>query len=159
MKAILTLTLTFSGGIIIRPSMTRYISSTPPSSILIETRSPLVKTTMASHSCFFLFLLSGFGMFRLARTLSASNSVAWVAAIALIFIPYRFHHLAHLPLIFAGWIPLLFEALILFARERSWRRAGWLGVTFFMNALTCFSWFILVLFPLAVSGVLLLARY
>ncbi len=115
--------------------------------------------TMYSVAAFLSFPFTGYGMFRLARTLSASNSVAWVAAIALIFIPYRFHHLAHLPLIFAGWIPLLFEALILFARERSWRRAGWLGVTFFMNALTCFTWFILVLIPLAVSGVLLLARY
>jgi hypothetical protein len=97
-------------------------------------------------------------MFRLARTLSGSTA-AWVAALFLAFIPFRFHHLSHLSLIFAGWIPLLFEALVLFSRNRSWRRAIWLGVVFLMNGLTSTSYLILTAIPLAVSASLLLTRY
>lgn len=114
--------------------------------------------TVFSIAAFLSFPFSGYGMFRLARTLSASKSLAWLAGIVFAFLPYRFHHLSHLPLIFAGWIPLLFEALILFARERTWRRALWLGAAFLLNALTCVTWFILTLIPLCVSASILLSK-
>lgn len=105
------------------------------------------------------FALSGYGAFRLARTLTGSNGAAWVAGIVFGFAPYRFHQISHLNYVFAGWIPLLLEALVLFARARSWRRAAWLGVAFTMNALTCVHWFVLTLIPLAASGAYLLTRY
>ena len=114
--------------------------------------------TVFSIAAFLSFPFTGYGMFRLSRTLSASEPLAWVAGIVFAFLPYRFHHLSHLPLIFAGWIPLLFESLILFGRERTWRRASWLGLAFFMNALTCVTWFILTLIPLGVSAIILLTR-
>jgi len=114
--------------------------------------------TVFSVAAFLSFPFTGYGMFRLSRTLSAAAPLAWVAGITFMFLPYRFHHLSHLPLIFAGWIPLLVEALVLFVRERTWRRASWLGVVFVMNALTCVTWFILTLIPLGVSAVLLLTR-
>lgn len=114
--------------------------------------------TVFSVAAFLSFPFTGYSMFRLSRTLSASAPLAWVAGIVFMFLPYRFHHLSHLPLIFAGWIPLLFESLILFARERSWRRARWLGLAFFMNALTCVTWFILTLIPLGLSAIILLKR-
>lgn len=105
------------------------------------------------------FALSGYGTFRLARTLTNSNSVAWVAGIIFAFIPYRFAQLPHLPYLFAGWIPLLLEALVLFARKRSWGRAAWLGIAFLMNALSSIHWFVLTLIPLGLSAGFLLARY
>src|SRR5687768_13004853 len=105
------------------------------------------------------FTLCGYGMFRLARTLTQSNGVAWVAGVAFAFVPYRFHHLPHLPYLWAGWIPLLLEALVLFARQNTKRRAVWLGIAFFMNALSCIHWFVLTLIPLALTAVLLLMRY
>ena len=115
--------------------------------------------TLTVHSVATLvaFAFSGYGMFRLARTLTAANGAAWIAGIVFAFIPYHFQRLPHLHLIFAGWIPLLLESLILFARQRSWRRAGWLGVAFTMNALTCTTWFILTLLPLTLSAVFLMA--
>jgi hypothetical protein len=61
--------------------------------------------------------------------------------------PFSLSSPAHQHLIFAGWIPLLFEALIRFARQRSWPRAAWLGVAFLMNGLTCTSWLILTVIP------------
>jgi hypothetical protein len=105
------------------------------------------------------FALSGYGAFRLARTLSASYGGAWVAGVAFAFVPYRFFKLPHLHYMFAVWIPLVLESLVLFARERSWRRAGWLGCAFLMNALTCITWFILTLIPLGLSGIVLLVQY
>lgn len=105
------------------------------------------------------FTLCGYGMFRLARTLTGSYGVAWVAGVAFAFVPYRFHHLPHIPYLWAGWIPLVLEALVLFARQNTKRRAVWLGIAFFMNALSCIHWFVLTLIPLALTAALLLVRY
>lgn len=101
------------------------------------------------------FALCGYGMFRLARTLTGSDGAAWVAGVAFAFVPYRFHHLPHITYLFAGWVPLLLEALVLFARERSRKRAAWLGVAFLMNGLTCIHWFVLTLIPLALTALFL----
>ncbi len=114
--------------------------------------------TVYSLAAFLSFPFTGYATFRLARTLSGSMGVAWIAGIIIAFLPFRFHHLAHLHLIFAGWVPLLFEALILFTRQRSWRRATWLGCAFLMNALTCTTWFLLTIIPLVLSALLLLTR-
>jgi hypothetical protein len=115
--------------------------------------------TVHSLATFFAFVLSGYGAFRLARTLTGSYGAAWVAGVAFAFIPYRFQRLPHLHYIFAGWIPLLFEASVLFVRGRSLRRAVWLGVAFLMNALTCITWFILALIPLGLSAAFLVVWY
>ena len=114
--------------------------------------------TVYSVAALLSFPFSGYGAFRLARTLSGSRAAAWVAGIVFAFIPYRFNHLSHLPLIFAGWIPLLFEALVLFVRRRSWTLAAWLGLAFVMNALTCLTWFVLTLIPLGFSAVILISH-
>lgn len=104
------------------------------------------------------FAFSGYGAFRLARTLTGSAAAAWVTGIVFAFLPYRFTHLSHLNYLFAGWIPVVLEALILYARERSWRRAWWLGAAFLMNGLTCVHWLVLTLIPLLVSAVMLISR-
>jgi len=114
--------------------------------------------TVFSIAAFLSFPFTGYGSFRLGRTLSGSTAIGWLAGIVIAFLPFRFHHLAHLHLIFAGWIPLLFEALVRFARERTWRRAAWLGAAFLMNGLTCTSWLILTIIPLGLSAMLLIGR-
>ncbi len=105
------------------------------------------------------FVVSGYGAFRLARTLTGCTGAAWVAGIVFGFALYRFATISHLNYLFSGWIPLTLEALILFVRRSSWRRAAWLGVAFTMNALSCIHWFVLTLIPLTLSGVLLLSHY
>ncbi|MCA1616276.1 MAG: hypothetical protein LC800_19680, partial [Acidobacteria bacterium] len=105
------------------------------------------------------FAFCGYGMFRLARTLTGSSGVAWVAGIGFAFVPYRFAQLTHLMYLFAGWVPLLLESLVLYARERTRRRAAWLAAAFLMNALTCVHWFVLTLIPLAMSAALLATRH
>jgi hypothetical protein len=104
------------------------------------------------------FTLSGYGMFRLTRTLTGHNGAAWIAGIVFAFIPYRFGQLPHLNYLSAGWIPLLLEALVLFARDRSRKHAAWLGVAFLMNGLSCVHWFVLTLIPLALSFLFLVFR-
>lgn len=115
--------------------------------------------TVHSVATFMGFVFSGYGAFRLTRTLTGSRGAAWVAGVFFAFVPYRFSLISHLHYLFAGWIPLLLEALVLFARERSRRRAAWLAAAFVMNALTCITWFILTLVPLALTLGYLVARY
>jgi len=117
---------------------------------------PLAVQSIATF-CGFAFC--GYAQFRLTRTLTNSTGAAWIAGIIFAFVPYRFHILSHLHYLFAGWIPLLLEAFILFARERTWKRAAYLGIAFTMNALTCISYFILTLVPLALSLIFLVLRY
>ena len=52
------------------------------------------------------FALSGYGMFRLTRTLTGHYGAAWIAGIVFAFLPYRFGQLPHLNYLSAGWIPL-----------------------------------------------------
>jgi hypothetical protein len=115
--------------------------------------------TVHAVAIFLGFVFSGYGAFRLGRTLTGSTSVGWVAGIAFAFVPFRFHLLSHLPYLFSLWIPLLFEALVLYVRERSRKRAIWLGFTFFMNGLTSVSLFSLTLVPFAVVAAALLTRH
>lgn len=115
--------------------------------------------TVHAVAMFFGFVTSGYGAFRLGRTLTGSRGVAWVAGIIFAFVPYRFHLMSQVAYLFSPWIPLLFEALVLFARVRSRKRATWLGIAFFMSGLTTISWFTLSLVPFALSAALLLTRY
>jgi len=112
--------------------------------------------TVSAIATFLGFAFSGYGAFRLTRTLTGSKSSAWLAGIIFAFIPYRFHLLSHLHYLFAGWIPLLCEALILFFRKPTWGRASWLGVAFLMNALSCVSWFLMTVIPLGLTFTVLM---
>ncbi|HVF43953.1 MAG TPA: hypothetical protein VM936_13110 [Pyrinomonadaceae bacterium] len=114
--------------------------------------------TVNAVATFLGFAFCGYGTFRLTRTLTRSDGAAWVAGIVFAFVPYRFQVLSHLHYLFAGWIPLLLAALILFARAPTRRRAAWLGLAFLMNALTCISWFLMTSVPLALTVALLVWR-
>jgi lysylphosphatidylglycerol synthetase-like protein (DUF2156 family) len=106
--------------------------------------------TVHAVALFFGFATCGYAAFRLARTLTGSTGTAWIAGIVFAFVPFRFGMMSHLAYLFSMWIPLLFEAQVLFVRKRSKRRAAWLGVAFFMSGLTTVSWFTLSLVPFVV---------
>src|ERR1043165_6231083 len=113
--------------------------------------------TVLSLATLVAFAFSGYGMFRLVRTLTNSLGAAWIAGIVFAFVRYHFQRLPHLHLLFTGWIPLLLEALILYSRQRTWKSAIWLGIAFVMNALTSVTYFILTLVPLTLTGIFLIA--
>ncbi|HQR68677.1 MAG TPA: hypothetical protein PLB02_14900, partial [Thermoanaerobaculia bacterium] len=104
------------------------------------------------------FAFSGYGAFRLARTLTGSTGAAFIAGIGFAFVPFRFQHLSHVNYLFSGWIPLLAEAVVLYLRKPGRKRAAWLGFAFLMNALSVIHWFVLTLIPLAVTFGWLLVR-
>jgi hypothetical protein len=114
--------------------------------------------TVHGLAMLFGFALSGYGAFRVARTLTGSTAGAWISGVAFAFVPYRFEHMVHLPYVFAGWMPLLAEAVVLFARRRSWPRAAWLGVAFFMSGVSSIHWFLLGSVPTAVMAAILIIR-
>jgi hypothetical protein len=105
------------------------------------------------------FAFSGFGAFRLARTLMGSTGAAWVAGIGFAFVPYRFQHLSHVNYLFAAWIPLTLEAVVLYIRKPDWRRAAWLGAAVLLSGLSVIHWFVLSLVPLLLTGLYLAPRY
>ena len=111
--------------------------------------------TVHSTATFLGFAFSGYGAFRLTRTLTGKNGPAWIAGLVFAFIPFRFHVLSHLHYLFAGWIPLMLESLVLFARRPGWKRASWMGTAFFMNGLSCVSWLIMTIVPLALTVIFL----
>lgn len=115
--------------------------------------------TVHAVAMFFGFATCGYAAFRLARTLTGCTGGAWIAGIIFAFVPFRFGLMSQVAYLFSMWIPLLFEALVLFARKRSKRGAVWLGVAFFMSGLTTISWFTLSLVPFVVSAAILLTRY
>jgi hypothetical protein len=115
--------------------------------------------TVHAVAMFFGFVTCGYAAFRLARTLTGSNGAAWIAGIIFAFVPFRFGLMSQLAYLFSMWIPLLLEALVLFVRERTKKRAIWLGVAFFMSGLTTISWFALSLVPFVVSAAILLTRH
>ena len=115
--------------------------------------------TVHTVAMFFGFVTCGYGAFRLVRTLTGSNGAAWVAGIIFAFVPFRFGLMSQVAYLWSCWIPLLLEALVLFAYKRSWKRAVWLGVAFFMSGITTISWFTLSLVPFVVSAAILLTRH
>lgn len=115
--------------------------------------------TVHAVAVFLGFAGCGYAAFRLVRTLTGCTGAAWIAGIIFAFVPFRFLLMSQVVYLWSMWLPLMLEALVLFARRRSKRRAVWLGVAFFMSGLTTISWFTLSLVPLAVSGVILLTRH
>jgi hypothetical protein len=120
---------------------------------LPATLAGLPPLTVHSLAILFAFALSGYGAFRLARTLTGSTPAGWVAGVAFAFVPYRFHHIPHLHIVMTGWMALVAEAVVLFGRERSWRRAAWLGAVFFVSGVSSVHWFVLGLVPAGIMGV------
>jgi hypothetical protein len=99
-------------------------------------------------------VLSGAGMYLLARELTGRRDAALVAAIIYAFQPFRASHVSHLQWLITGWLPLSLWAL---HRYFGSARASFLllsAVFFLLQALTAvyFAYFALV--PLIVVGVM-----
>ena len=61
--------------------------------------------------------LSGYGTFRLARTLTGSEGAGLVAGVLFAFSPYRFSQLSHVNYLSAGWMALAAEAVVLYSHR------------------------------------------
>jgi hypothetical protein len=105
------------------------------------------------------FVLSGYGLYLLARSLGSSGWPSFVAGAAFSFCPYRMSHLGagHLPLMGTGWIALLFWALERLIQRPGWRRGLAVGLFYGLTGLS--SWYYaLMVAPFALLYLLLRAR-
>ncbi|HSE32724.1 MAG TPA: hypothetical protein VLA93_14220 [Pyrinomonadaceae bacterium] len=115
--------------------------------------------TVYSVAILLAFAFCGYASFRLTRTLTGSFPISLVAGIIFAFIPYRLLFITALPYLLCAWVPLSLEALILFARRRSWKRAAWLGLCLLMSGMTNITWFFYSLVPLVPTFIFLVIRY
>lgn len=106
------------------------------------------------------FAFSGYGAYVLGRTLTGSRPAGLIGGVFFAFVPFRFDHLSHIQLLWAGWLPLLLAAFILMARRPTWKRALGVGLCFVMNALSNIHFFLFggVALGLSAIVVLILAR-
>lgn len=86
------------------------------------------------------FAFCGYGAFVLCRMITGSALAAIAGGIFFAFVPFRFDHLAHIQIVWAGWLPILLAALLYFHEKATWKRAMLLGAAFLMNGLTNIHW-------------------
>ena len=96
----------------------------------------LTPLTVYNIAMILAFALSGYGAFVLARMLTPSFPAALAGGIFFAFVSQKFDHLAHLQVVFSGWVPLVLAALVYFWRKPTWRSGMLLTGAFVMNGLT-----------------------
>jgi hypothetical protein len=93
---------------------------------------------LLAHNVVYLlsFPLCGLAMYRLARELGAADGAALVAGLAFAFAPFRAAHLAHLQVLCAFWIPVVFLGLHRFLRTGRRRDLALAAAAWMLQALT-----------------------
>ena len=80
----------------------------------------LTKNPLLGYNLIFIstFVLSGLGMYLLARELTSNRTAAFVAGLAYAFAPYRFGSLPHLQVLSSAWMPFVLLGLRRFFETR-----------------------------------------
>ncbi|RMG95396.1 MAG: hypothetical protein D6706_12095 [Chloroflexi bacterium] len=119
-----------------------------PANTIFALPLTLLLNEVAVYNLLVLFstLLSGLGMFLLARQISGSFGAGILAGVIFAFAPFRFIQFIHLPIFPTQWWPFMFLSLEQFACSRKPQLGLAAGIFFALNALT--SWYY------AVAGVL-----
>ncbi|HXV59443.1 MAG TPA: 6-pyruvoyl-tetrahydropterin synthase-related protein [Vicinamibacteria bacterium] len=102
------------------------------------------------------FVLSGLGMYLLARDLAGDKWAALIAGTIYLAAPYRFGHLLQLQLLTLQWFPFVFWSLNRFLRDGG--RLQLAGVVVFttLQILSCNYYAVYLAFALAVLAIVLL---
>jgi hypothetical protein len=98
------------------------------------------------------FVLSGAGMYLLARSLTGRRDAAVVAALVYACQPFRVSHMAHLQWLTTGWLPLGAWALHRYFATRAWRDLLASTIAFLLQALTAVYFTYFALLPIVVVG-------
>ena len=73
---------------------------------------------LAYNAAMFLsFVLSGLGMYLLARDLTGNRWAALAAGTVFLAAPYRFLHVVHIQLLTLQWFPFVFWCLVRYLRD------------------------------------------
>jgi hypothetical protein len=86
------------------------------------------------------FAFCGYGAYLLGRQTTGSHLAGMAAGAAFAFLPYRFDHLAHLQIVWSGWLAILLAAVLSFAQKPTRGRAVRLAAALTMNGLTNIHW-------------------
>jgi hypothetical protein len=96
-------------------------------------------------------ILTGFGMYVLARWLTGRRDAAFVASLVFACQPYRASHSAHLQLLVLGWLPLSLWALHRYFQSQRLRYLLATTLFFLLQALTCGYFAYFGLLPLGLA--------
>lgn len=114
------------------------------------TRSPILVHNVAYLGS---VMLSGIGMYVLARGLTGRRDAAVIAGVIYACLPFRTSHLAHLQWLMTGWLPLGLWALHRYFATGIWRHLAASAVCFFLQATTASYFLYFAAIPFAVVGV------
>lgn len=84
------------------------------------------------------FILCGFGMSLLVRSVTGSRVAGIAAGLIYAFYPYRMVQMGHIQQMSAQWMPFTFWALEKFRQQRNWRYASLSGLFFLLQSLVSY---------------------
>jgi hypothetical protein len=94
------------------------------------------------------YVLSGLGVFLLARELTGSASSAWIAGVAYAFAPFRVGTVPHIQVLSSGWMPFVLFAWRRYFRTGSIYALAGAAAAWIMQNLSC-GYYLLYFAPVA----------
>ncbi len=102
------------------------------------------------------FVLSGLGMYLLARDLTGDRWAGLVAGTIYLAVPYHFLHLLHVQLLTFQWFPFVFWCLLRYFRDGKRRFIVGTVVFSLLQALSCNYYAVYLAFAIVVLGLVVL---
>ncbi|MHB0968197.1 MAG: DUF4214 domain-containing protein [Thermoanaerobaculia bacterium] len=96
--------------------------------------------TVLNISMILGFAFCAYGAYLLGRQVARSHLAGMAAGAAFAFLPYRFDHLAHVQIVWSGWLPIVLAAILSFAEKPTRHRAALFAGALTMNGLTNIHW-------------------
>ena len=112
--------------------------------------------TAYNGAVFLSFLLSGVGMYLLARDVTENRWAGLIAGTVFLAAPYRWVHLLHLQLLTLQWFPFVFWCLFRFLREGRLRFLGGVILFSLLQALSCNYYAVYLAFAVVTFGLVLI---
>ena len=82
------------------------------------------------------FAHAGYGAFVLGRLVTRSTAASLFAGVFYAFVSFKFDHLAHIQIVWSGWLPFLLAAVVAYFDRATIARAALVFGAFVMNGLT-----------------------
>ncbi len=84
--------------------------------------------------------LGGLGMFLLCRELTGDSVAAFAAGLLYAFHTWNVNEIIRIQILSNQWFPFLLLALVRYVRKPGLGRAGWVGLAYVAQALSCMYW-------------------
>src|SRR5262249_22818936 len=94
---------------------------------------------------------AGLAMYLLARYLTGDGLASFAAGLLYAFHPWNISELVRSQITANQWFPLVLLGLLAYSKQPSWRRAGFVGLMYGLQSLSCMYWALYL--PFLVCGV------